>query len=144
MWWERSGGVSMTTEFELSMNGSSKNLLDSIAVLADQDINLDTMTTSKVDGHYVIRFVTGSEDEVRRTFIKADLPFKERRVLILEVHNRPGQWVKAARILVDAGVNLESSYLLSQQGEKLRFVFAVDNLDMAKKVACQVTECSLD
>ena len=134
----------MTTEFELSLNGSSKNLLDSIAVLAEQDINLETVSTGRVDGHFVIRFVTGSEEEVRRTFMKADLPFKEKRVLIVEVHNRPGQWVKAARVLVDGGVGLESSYLLSQQGDKLRFVFVVDNFERARKIASQITECSMD
>lgn len=134
----------MTTEFELSMNGSSTNLLDSISVLADHGINLDTIATAKTDGHYVIKFVTGSEEEVRRTFIKADLPFKERRVLVVEVHDRPGQWVKAARILVDAGVNLEASYLLGRHGDKVRFVFVVDNYERAKRVASQVTECSMD
>jgi hypothetical protein len=134
----------MTTEFELSMNGSSKNLLDSISVLADQGINLDTIATGRVDGHYIIKFVTGSEEEVRRTFMKADLPFKERRVLIVEVHDRPGQWVKAARMLVDGGVGLESSYLLGRHGDKLRFVFVVDNYERAKKIASQVTECSMD
>ena len=134
----------MTTEFELAMNGSSKNLLDSIAVLADKGINLDTIVTGREDGHYIIKFITGSEEEVRRTFEKADLPFKERRVLIVEVHDRPGQWVEAAHFLVDAGVGLESSYLLGRRGDKLIFVFAVDNYERAKKVASQVTECFMD
>ena len=138
------GRISMTTEFELSVNGSSKDLLDSIAVLADQDINLNTIATAKADGHYVIKFITGSEDEVRRTFIKADLPFKEKRVLIVEVHNRPGMWVKAAHHLVDGGVQLEASYLLGQHGDKLTFVFVVDNYERAKKIAGQITNCSMD
>jgi hypothetical protein len=134
----------MTTEFELSFNGSSQNLLDAISVLADQGINLNTIATGKVGAGYVIKFITGTEEEVRRTFIKADLPFKERKVLIVEVHNRPGQWLKAARHLVDAGIGLEASYLLGQHGDKLRFVFVVDNYEMAKKVAGQITECSMD
>ncbi len=134
----------MTTEFELSINGSSQNLLDAINVLADQGINLNTIATGKVDGHYVVKFITGSEEEVRRTFMKADLPFTERRVLVVEVHDRPGQWMKAARHLVDAGVGMEASYLLGQHGDKLRFVFVVDKYDMAKKVASQITECSMD
>jgi hypothetical protein len=134
----------MTTEFELSFNGSSHNLLDAITVLAEHDINMNTIATGKVDGRYVIKFITGSEDEVRRTFIKADLGFKERRVLVVEVHDRPGQWVKAARILADAGVQLEASYLLGQHGDKLRFVFVVDNYETAKRVASQITDCSMD
>jgi hypothetical protein len=134
----------MTTEFELSFNGSGPNLLDAVTILAEHAINMNTIATAKVDGRYVIKFITGSEEEVRRTFIKADLDFKERRVLVVEVNDRPGQWVKAARILVDAGVKLEASYLLGQHGDKLRFVFAVDNYETAKKVAGQITDCSMD
>src|SRR4030042_2331727 len=64
---ERIGGcASMTTEFELAMNGSSKNLLDSIAVLADKGINLDTIVTGREGGHYTLNFITGSEEGVRR------------------------------------------------------------------------------
>lgn len=134
----------MTTEFELSFNGSSRNLLDAISVLADQGINLNTIATGKVNGRYMIKFITGSEDAVRSTFLKADLPFTERKVLVVEVDNRPGQWLKAARHLVDAGVVLDASYLLGHHGNKLLFVFAVDNYEMAKKVASQITECSMD
>ena len=76
--------------------------------------------------------------------MKADLLFKERKVLIVDVFNRPGQWVRAALHLVDSGVELEGSYLLGQHGDKLMFVFAVNNYEMAKKVAGQFTECSMD
>ncbi len=134
----------MTTEFELTMNGSSKNLLDSIAMLADQGINLDTVATSMVDGHYVIKFIASSEEGVRETFAKANLPFKERRVVVVEVRDRPGRWLEAAHLLVDSGIGLESSYLLGRRGDTLVFVFAVDNYDRAKKVASQVTECTME
>ncbi|HEX9908266.1 MAG TPA: hypothetical protein VGB78_07375 [Thermoplasmata archaeon] len=134
----------MTTEFEFSINGTSKDLLDTIAILAGQNVNLDTIATGKTDDRYVVKFLTGNEEECRRTFIKADLPFKERRVLVIDMHNRPGQWIKAAKCIVNEGVELQASYLYKQEGDRLMFVFCVDDYEKAKKVAGQIAECAAD
>ncbi len=134
----------MATEFEVTISGTGKNLLNTIGILAEHGVNLNTITTTRNGNGYNVRFITGNDEETRRTFMKADLPFKERKVLIVDVFNRPGQWVRAALHLVDAGVELEGSYLLGEHGDKLRFVFAVNNYEMAKKVAGQFTECSMD
>ncbi len=134
----------MTTEFELSVDGSSEDLLSAISLLAEHQVNLDTIATAKVDDKYVIKFLTGCEEECRRTFMKADLPFKERKVLVVEMYNKPGQWMKAAKALVNAGVTVETSYLSGQEADKLRFVFGVDNYDGAKSVIGQIAEYSVD
>ncbi len=134
----------MATEFDVYVTGSGKNLLDAIGILAEQGVNLNTITTTKNGSGYNVRFITGDEEATRRTFIKADLPFSEKRVLVVDVFNRPGQWVRAASHLVEAGVDFEGSYLLGQNGDTLRFVFAVRDYGMAKKVAGQFTECSMD
>ena len=134
----------MTTEFELSVDGSSENLLIAFNLLADHQVNLDTVATAKVDDRYVIKFLTGCEEECRRTFMKADLPFTERKVLVVEMYNKPGQWMKAARALIAAGVRLETSYLSGQEGERLRFVFGVDDYNGAKQVIGQIAEYSVD
>lgn len=134
----------MATEFEISVAGPTKNLLDAISVLSGQLVNLETVATAKVGDKYVVRFITGNDDECRRAFMKADLPFSERKVLVLDVYNRPGQWLKAARCLVDGGVEMEGSYLLGQSSDRLRFVFGVSDYDRAKQIVGQITECSLD
>ncbi|HUV61715.1 MAG TPA: hypothetical protein VMW71_06055 [Thermoplasmata archaeon] len=134
----------MTTEFELSVDGSSENLLSAFTLLAEHQVNLDTIATAKVEDRYVIKFLTGCEEECRRTFMKADLPFTERKVLVVEMFNRPGQWMKAARALVAAGFSLETSYLSGQKDNKLRFVFGVDDYEGAKTIIGQIAEYSVD
>lgn len=134
----------MATEFEISVSGPTKNLLDAIGVLSSQLVNLETVATAKVEDRYVVRFLTGNDDECRSAFMKADLPFRERKVLVLDVFNRPGQWLRAARCLTDGGVELEGSYLLGQKNDRLRFVFGVSDYEKAKKIVGQITDCSLD
>ena len=134
----------MTTEFELSVDGSSEDLLNAFDLLAEHQVNLDTIATAKMDDKYVIKFLTGCEEECRRTFMKSDLPFSERKVLVVEMYNKPGQWMKAARALMNAGVGLRTSYLSGQKDDKLRFVFAVDDYEKAKEVIAQIAEYSVD
>jgi len=134
----------MATEFEMSFKGSGKNMLDAISVLADHNVNLETIATAKVDDRWVIKFVTGSEEEVRRSFIKADLHFKEKPVLVVEMRNRPGQWLKVARALSDAGIEITASYLLNQKGDTQSFVFGASDHERARKVCRVLSECSID
>lgn len=134
----------MTTEFELTVDGSSGNLLTAFDMLAEHQVNLDTIATAKVDDKYVMKFLTGCEEECRRTFMKSDLHFSERKVIVVEMYNKPGQWMKAARALLNAGVGIETSYLTGQKDDKLRFVFGVDDYDKAKQVIGQIAEYSVD
>jgi hypothetical protein len=129
----------VATEFEMSFTGSSKNLLNALAVLADHDVNMDTVATAHVDDRFVIKFLSGSEEKVRGTFMKSDIQFKDRQVLIIEMFNKPGQWLKVARSLVDAGIEMKASYLLGQDNDRVRYVFAVDNYQKAKKVSSKIS-----
>ena len=137
-------GYSMMTEFELSINGSSKYLLDAVALLGEQGVNIDTVATARVGDRWVIKFLTGSEEEVRRSFIKADLNFKERKVLVVDMPDRPGEWVRTAKSLVDKKVDMDSSYLLGQKQGKLRFVFGVNNPEGAHKIAKKLPGISVE
>ena len=134
----------MATEFEMSFTGSSRSLLEAIAVLGDHEINLSTIATARVGDRYVIKFLTGSEEAVRRMLMKADMHFSERPVLVVRMFNKPGQWLKVARALVNAGIEIKASYLMAQKEDTQSFVYAVDNLEAAKKVCVRIAECSID
>ena len=134
----------MATESEMSFKGSCRSMLDAISVLAEHNVNLETIATAKVDERWVIKFVTGSEEEVRRSFMKADLHFKEKPVMVVEMHNRPGQWLKVAKSLTDAGIEINASYLLSQKGDTQSFVFGVSDHDKARAVCRVLSECAVD
>lgn len=138
------GGEIMATEFEMSFTGSSKNLLGAIAVLSEHNINLNTIATAKVENRFVVKFLSGSEEEVRRMLMKADLQYKDRPVLVVSMFNKPGQWLKVARALVDAGIEISASYLMGQKGDTQSFVFAVSDYEKAKRICTRIAECSVD
>ena len=134
----------MAAEFEMSFTGSSKGLLDAIAMLAEHNINLNTVATAKLEDRYVVKFLTGSDEEVRRMLMKADLHFRDRPVLVVSVFNKPGQWFRVAKALVDDGIEINASYLLSQKGDTMSFVFVVSDYEKARKICSRIAECSID
>ena len=134
----------MATEFEMSFTGSSKGLLDAIVMLAEHNINLNTVATAKIDDRYFVKFLTGSEEEVRRMLMKADLQFRDRQVLVVRVFNKPGQWLRVARALVEAGIEINASYLMGQKGDTMSLVFVVSDYEKARKICSRIAECSID
>ena len=134
----------MAAEFEMSFTGSSKGLLDAIAMLAEHNINLNTVATAKLEDRYVVKFLTGSEEEVRRMLMKADLQFRDRQVLVVRVFNKPGQWLRVAKALVEEGIEINASYLLGQKGDSMSFVFVVSDYEKARKICTRIAECSID
>lgn len=134
----------MATEFELVFKGSSKGLLDAVAMLAEHNINLNTVATAKIGDQYYVKFLTGSEEEVRRMLMKADLQFRDRQVLVVNVFNKPGQWLRIAKALVDNEIEINASYLLGQKGDTMSLVFVVNDYEKARKICSRMAECSID
>ena len=134
----------MATEFEMVFKGSSKGLLDAVSMLAEHSINLNTVATAKIGDQYYVKFLTGSDEEVRRMLMKADLQFRDRPVLVVRVFNKPGQWLRVAKALVDAGIEINASYLMSQKDDNMSFVFVVSDYEKARGICSRIAECSID
>ena len=117
----------MQTEFEVRVGSSTRNILRIAEILAEGGVNLTAVSIEKFEGNAYIRFLTSDNELCEHKLMKADMQYTTRQVLTAEVEDRPGQWAKIAKKLADAGLEIESSYLLSHDGQKMKFVFAVDD-----------------
>ena len=52
----------MATEFEVTISGTGKNLLNTIGILAEHGVNLNTITTTRNGNGYNVRFITGDDE----------------------------------------------------------------------------------
>lgn len=134
----------MATEFEVRLDGPTESLVKAISVLAGKRINLDTVTISPADHGYSVRFLTGSEEAVRTSLMKADLPFKENTVLVIQIPNKPGQWLKVAEALAKAGIEVSHTYRVGEADRNHLYAFGVSDYKKAKKVCGKLGECSMD
>lgn len=128
----------MQTEFEIKAGSSTKNLLQIADILAESGVNLTTVSIEKFKGEAYISLITSDSEACARALMKADMDYKTRPVLVAEVMDRPGQWARIARKLADAGLEIEASYLLSRDGERMQFVFAVDDPKKGEQIISKV------
>lgn len=114
-------------EFEIRTGGNTHSVLLIAQILAESGVNLTTVSIGKLDDAAYLRLLTSDTEACTRALMKADMDYKTRPVLVAEVDDHPGQWLSAAKRLADAGLEIESSYLLSRDGQKMKFVFAIDD-----------------
>ena len=134
----------MATEFEVRLDGPTKSLLKAISVLATKKINLDTVSISPAERGYLVRFLTGSEENVRTSLMKADLPFKENKVLVIKMQNKPGEWLRVAQELADEGIEVSHSYRVGESHDSHVYAFGVSDYQKAKNVCKKFGECAVD
>lgn len=128
----------MQTEFEVKVGSSTRNILHIAEILAEGGVNLTTVSIEKYEGDAYIRLLTPDNEACAHELMKADMQYHTRPVLVAEVEDRPGQWAKIAKKLAEAGLEIESSYLLSRDGYKMKFVFAVDNPKKGEEILSTV------
>jgi len=131
-------GNMMQTEFEIKAGSSTQNVLHIAEILAEGGVNLTTVSIEKFEGEAYIRLLTSDSEACARSLMKADMQFTTRPVLVAEVMDRPGQWAKIAKRLADAGIEIEASYLLSRDGQKMKFVFAVDEPKKGEQILAKL------
>jgi len=124
----------LQTEFEVKVGSSTRNILHMAEILAEEGVNLTTVSIEKFEGDAYIRLLTSDSEAAARVLMKADMDYTTRPVLVAEVEDRPGRWARIAKKLADAGLEIEASYLLSRDGQRMKFVFAVNDPKKGEEV----------
>jgi len=128
----------MPTEFKIIVGSYARNILHIAELLAECGVNLTTVSTERLGDDVCVRLLTSDNEACTHCLMKADLEYDARQVIIVEMEDRPGQWTEIAKRLVDAGLEIEASYLLSRDGKRMRFVFAVDDPKKGEQVLREV------
>lgn len=123
-----------TTEFRINVGSKSNDILRITELLAECGINLVTVSTEKIGENIVVRLLTQDNEACTHCLMKADIDYEARQVLIADVEDRPGQWARVAKRLSDAGLEIQASYLLSREANRMEFVFAVDDPKKGEQV----------
>jgi hypothetical protein len=90
-----------------------------------------------------ISFLAGDEQAARAALKDAGITFRESPAIFVKMEDKPGQAAKTARILADAGVNIELFQPVDTSPKNFTVALAVDNVDAARKaVGDQLTEFS--
>jgi len=119
-------------EFSLRLANRPGQLAVLSRLLAEAGINIETLAALSVDGESLVRLMVEDAAEARRVLEESGISFEERAVLDTFLPNRPGALAEVTEDLANAGVNIDSIYLLHSNAEGLHFAVTVDDPEAAR------------
>lgn len=119
----------MAKDLTVILEDRPGTLADLGEALGAAGINIDGMCGIPCEGkgaiHILVEDAAGARGALEAGGFEVSA---EREVLLLEVENRPGSLGETARKIANAGVNIETVYVASNN----RLVVGVDNLEQAR------------
>jgi len=100
--------------------------------LSDAGAHFESFASIAEDGKSLVRFLPDDADVARRVLREAGIPFEERPVLDTFLPREAGALADVTQRLADAGVNIDSIYLLHSNAEGLHFAVTVDDPQAAR------------
>ena len=120
-------------EFSVTLTNKPGQLATLAGQLADAGIHIESLAAIGRDGESLVRFMPDDAVATRHVLDSAGVHFEERPILDTFLPNDPGALAAVTQRLADAGVNIDSMYLLHSNAEGLHFAVTVDDPDLAKE-----------
>jgi hypothetical protein len=119
-------------EFSVTLANQPGQLATLARRLSNAGVHIESLAAIGSDGESLLRLMTDNSDATRRVLREAGLHFDERPVLDTFLPDEPGALAEVAQRLADAGVNIDSIYLLHSNAEGLHFAVTVDDPEAAR------------
>lgn len=121
----------MAIEFTVRLDNRPGELARLGHVLGDASVNIDAVHQISVGPESIVQFVPAGVDGATRALSAAGIEFSTKEVLIVKILDEPGMLGDVALVMADAGINIESVYVMINGG----VVLSVDDLPGAMQVA---------
>ena len=119
-------------EFSVTLLNKPGQLAALAGRLADAGIHIESLAAIGTDGESLVRFMPDDADVTRHVLNEAGVHFVERPIIDTFLRDEPGALAEMAEKLADAGVNIDSIYLLHSNAEGLHFAVTVDDPELAQ------------
>ncbi len=119
-------------EFSITLANQPGQLATLARSLSNAGARIESLAAIAEDGKSLVRFMADDSDAARRVLREAGLKFSERPVLDTFLPRTAGALADVAQHLADAGVNIDSIYLLHSNAEGLHFAVTVDDPEAAR------------
>ena len=90
-------------------------IADISRALADEGINIETISAEALDEKGVITLTADAHDEAIRVLTQAGFKTVSDESLVLRLRDEPGALAKVAEKFKDAGVNIQSLHILERR-----------------------------
>jgi hypothetical protein len=114
-------------EFTVSIDNRPGALAELAESLAAAQIRINSLQGLPCGGQGIFQLVTEDTPATHEVFQEAGIEYIVREVLVIQLESQPGALAKVARLLGDAGINIDSVY--ATLGGQV--VLGVDSLERA-------------
>ncbi len=121
----------MPIEFTVELENRPGRLAHLGSVLGEAGINIDAIHGMSREQNSFIQFVPDHPDGAKEALDRAGIKYTQREVLVVNVLDQPGMLGDVALVMADAGINIDSVYVMTSGV----VILGVDDLDGAKQVA---------
>jgi hypothetical protein len=120
-------------EFRVTLTHKSGELARLATLMAETGVNLKSMACVAEGNKAVVCLVGDDVAALRSSLDNSRIQFTEHELLSELLENEPGQIADLASRLADAGVNIDSLYILGRDEPLIEVGFTVDDPTKAKK-----------
>lgn len=109
-------------------------LADVTKILSDKGINIEYLYSETVGTYAVFHLMVSNESLAAHTLEHEGFTVVRFDMLVVELHDKPGELARLTGRLAEADIDIKCSYLLQKSGNKGLFALRVDRMDDAKRV----------
>lgn len=131
-------------EFRICISNQPGELAELMGILGDNGVNARSVNCVVSEGQdCLVALVPYDEQAARRTLDDRQIEYQESDILPIDLLDEPGELGRVSRVIADAGVNIESVYVLGRLGSgdtaRIQVGFRLDQVQKAKE-AMKATE----
>ena len=120
-------------QLSIFMENKPGNLNDVLAVLAENNINISSLTVADTDEYGIVRLLVSDPETAQKKLREQQFTVRIHDVLSLEMDPQPGSLFKIMHYFAEAGISIEYVYAFSY-GSKSIVVFRTNNREKALEV----------
>ena len=103
-------------------------------LLGRSGVNIETLCASSLNGSGVVHLVVDDGEDAAEVLKANGYKIEQTRpVMTATIDDRPGELGRYCRRLAEAGVVISSAYVARRANGETELIFAVDDVDAAKK-----------
>ena len=114
-------------------------IADISRALADEGINIETISAEALDEKGVVTLTTDSYDDALRVLTDAGFKTVSDDSLVLRLPDEPGSLAKVAERFKDAGVNIQSLHIVERRDNHTIVALSADDRAKAETLVDEAT-----
>jgi hypothetical protein len=126
------------TQLSVFMENKPGHLQNVLKTLADQKINIITLTIAETSDFGILRMIVNDAEKAKKVLHDARITCSTTEVLAIELDDKPGSLFKAIDTFSKNNLNIEYMYAFTEKrGDRAVMIFRFDDIEAAKKAMVQ-------